>query len=413
MAKTVKPTWRANISETMTEHIACDTLLPVDTYSKRTPLLFNIRPVPNYVIDLKNVRIFAKFRIFKLENNKWVPLAADKDNEVAYYNNFGYSVFEDAHLSVNGSLVETAQREYGRVNYLKNILYHSDDQSFESALYFKDGPGRMAEVVANATINEAEFYRWSSGLDGKSFSCIAPIGLDVFQSDGFLPEHVALTLKLFPAKTENCVLSSGADKDTKPLMVQIDHAELIVPRLKLAPSPTKSISVPYESTKVITLVNQKDVQSFSRSLNLNRLPSKLAITVLSEDQLSGKIGVNGYNFEPRKVKNLKVRCNGICFPSYDGITNDEKNKDYVQAYNSLHAELGVSNLPFPSALYHKNYAIYGINLKNEKNKTGSCDVDIIFSEKPKENLIIFVLCFFESKYSVDAHGTFHCDVPKV
>ena len=228
------------------------------------------------------------------------------------------------------------------------------------------------------------------------------------ESNGYFPDNIALSLRFFPAKTENCILYSGLNPLT--LKLEIVQAELIVPRLKLSPSAPKTLAVPYEATKVITYVYPSEVNSFSRSLNLDQLPSKLAIVVLSEDQLAGKQGVNAFNFELNDVKTVKVRCNGQTYPDLNGIQVDKKNDDYIQAYHALFKELGVQQLPFNVILFEKNYCIFGVNLHSEKEKFGYCDVDIEFSSKPAKNLIVFILCFFDSKYAIGANGAFKCDV---
>ena len=403
MSKPLKPNWRDSLVRIANERIICDTLLPVDSHSNRTPLLFNVRPVPDHVVDLRNVRLHAKFRLQKLVNKEWKKLE-NTDDEVAFYNNFGYSVFEDVHLYINGILAETAQHEYGRVSYLKNLLYHSGDSRYEAALFFNDSPGRMDGVLTDAAANMGEHKRFSAAVGGKEFGCIAPIGLDTFESNGYFPDNVSFTLRFFPAKTENCIFASDPTKNYV-LKAEITHAELVVPRIKLQPSAAK--------TKVLTYINPKDVSSFSRSLNLNQLPSKMAIVLLSEDQLAGKQGENSLMFEHHDVKSVKVSCNGNTYPDLNGLQIDKDNGDYVEPFNALFSELGAANLPFGELLYPKNYAIFGVNLHSTHDKFGTCVVDIDFSKSPSKSLVVMIVCFFDSKFSIGANGTFKCDVPTV
>ena len=50
---TIKDNWRDNVTVRSTEIVTCDTNLPIDIGRQRTPLLFNVRPVPNQLIDTK------------------------------------------------------------------------------------------------------------------------------------------------------------------------------------------------------------------------------------------------------------------------------------------------------------------------------------------------------------------------
>ena len=298
------------------------------------------------------------------------------------------------------------------MTYLKNLLYHSGDSRYEAALFFNDSPGRMAGVLTNAAINMGEHKRFSAALDGEHFGCIAPIGLDTFESNGYFPDTVSFTLRFFPAKTENCVFASHPTL-AYVLKAEITHAELIVPRVKLQPLAAKTLTVPYQSTKVLTYINPKDVSSFSTSLNLDQLPSKMAIMLLTEKQLAGTKGENSLMFEHHDVKSVKVSCNGNTYPDMNGMQMDKDNNDYVEPFNALFSELGATNLPFGELLYPKNYAIYGVNLHSNHEKFGSCVVDIEFSKAPDKSLVVMIVCFFDSKFSIGANGTYKCDVPKV
>ena len=329
------------MSSVSIEHVACDTLLPINTDSNRSPLLFNVNSSPNHVVDTRNIKIHCSFVLQKFDKDEWKGLA--NTDKACVYNNFGFGLFEDVHLCVNGVLVEGGDREYGRSSYLKNLLFSDGSKSLQSALYFEDNPGQM-EVVLASTSNPCQWTRWSAGLENNECTFIAPVYLDILQADGVFPENVSFTLRFFPTRSE-CCIEQSADPAMK-LRAVIKHAELLVPRCKL--SVPKQLTVPYEATKVITFLNPKTITHFTRSLNLPELPSKILLGVLDEKKFKGDAIEHSYFFGHNDVKRVEVHCNGQTYPSQSGI--------------------------------------------------------VIFSKPPAENLVVYVICFFDSKFTIDSRA---------
>ena len=400
MARVLKDNWRTNVSSVSVEHVACDTLLPVNTDSNRTPLLFNVSAVPNHVVDISNLKIHCTFCIEKFEEDSWTAVTlTDANKKICFYNNFGFSLFEDVQLCVNGVLVDDGQREYGRSSYLKNLLFNDGSQSLQTALYFEDNPGQMREVIASSSVNRGEYTRWAM-TRSSSNSFIAPVYLDVLQSKGVFPDNVSFTLRFFPARSECCILQS-AEEEVK-VRVLIKHAELLVPRCKM--SVSKPLTIPYQSTKIFTFLNPKSITHFTRSLNVSEIPDKILVGVLSEKEFNGTAKEHCYYFGERNVKRVELHCNGHTYPTQTGIENDKANNDYTQMYHSLFNQLGVRYVPFPIDRIDKGYALYGIALPNDKGKPGHCDIDIVFGAPPEDNLVVYVMCFFSSKFTIDARG---------
>ena len=139
--------WRKYVKSSFTEVIPCDTVLPADTDKKRSPLLFNVRPSPHQGVDVRNMQIFVKFVVTKKTAEGWVNIAPG--DLITLRNNFGFTLFEDVQLYMNGVLTETAQREYGRLSYLKNLLFCENPQKLESAISELDVDGL---VLADAAL---------------------------------------------------------------------------------------------------------------------------------------------------------------------------------------------------------------------------------------------------------------------
>jgi hypothetical protein len=414
MAPTVKENWRDAVKMCSTEVVTCDTPLPIDIGMHRTPLMFNVRPVPNQVTDTKNIRILVKFRVLKLQPatelqpEQWVGVTFD--DKVSIHNNFGFGLFEDVHLHVNGVLVETAQREYPRTSYIKNLLFknNTEKRMLQSALFYEDQPGYIDKVLHDSILNQGEAIRTGMTLDKKTANFIAPLYLDLLQAGVYFPDHIGMTLHLYPTQPTNCVI---CDVEPVPqLKVEIIDAHLHVPRCQLSIPVLKSFTTQYESVKVLSYVNPKEVMSFSRSLNINQLPKKLAIVVLDEDQDHGVNKPSALNFKHHDVKSIRVRCNGQTYPTAVGMTMDFDKADYREPYTALFTQLKAISPHFFINHFDNGYAIFGVDLPpghrpakiDNGGMYGTCDVDIDFATKPTENLVILVFCFYDSQVSFNA-----------
>jgi hypothetical protein len=393
---------------TSTEIVNCDTPLPIDIDSHRTPLLFNVRPVPNQVIDTKNIRLFVKFRILKKKEGKYVTL--DPSDKVSPQNNFGFGLFEDVHLTINGIPTETAQREYARSSYLKNLLFTSasEKRMLEGAWFHEDAQGYVDRVDNDRQKNYGEANRTTNVNSYEHCSFLAPVYLDTLQAGVYFPDHVGFTLHFYPARTLTCVLYNG----TYDLKLEILESQLFVPRCLLSTLPLKTFSARYENMKVLSYVNPKEVMSFSKSLNTNQVPKKLAIVVLTETQhRGGQMRPSIIRFQNHDVKSVRVRCNGQTYPTAAGMNMDFDKNLYHEAYNALFTQLKADNTHFGCGTFDSNYCIFGVDLPpghhsgKEKNGTyGTCDLDLEFANAPKENMVITVFCYFDSQFSFNDKG---------
>lgn len=404
--------WRRNIKSSFTETVPCDTLLPVDTVNNRGPLSFNVRPAPQHVVDVRNMQLAVKFSVQKKTADGWGNIEAN--DKITLVNNFGFSLFEDVQLTINGTLAETSQREYARISYLKNLLFATNLKKLESALYYEDDPRHLNRVLLNEGENRGEYTRSLIIKLGAKVSFLAPIYLDILQADTYFPETVAFNLRFFPARSMFC-LFQGLQPGTEPieLKVNIHEAELLVPRLQMN-SSIKSVTANYEAAKTLTFISPKEVSLFSRTLNVSPVPKKIAIAIISEKQLNGTYKINPLYFQHEKVKNVTVRCNGQVFPTLGGLKSDFENQDWLEPYNALFTQLGAQSVPFTRQTFENGFTIFGVSLGEKPPKFGTVDVDISFAEAPTENLAILMFCFYDSKLQIDSKGVVHSDAnPKV
>ena len=415
--------WRQHVESTATQSVQCDSVLPVDTDTNRNPLMFNVRPSPGLVIDMKNIRLLFTVIVqkFNATTNSWVKLElADK---VSLYNNFGFSAFEDVQFFLGGTLCETSMREYARSSYLRNLLFTTEQEqkSLESAVFLKDDSMYGDVVMMDSKINPGEFMR-SAMIKDKHVTILTPINIDILQSGSYLPDNTGFSLRLFPAKTDKCILQSKSVETENFLKVKvtITHAELQVPLCRLSVPIPKSVTTDYESCKIFNHVTQKGMKSFSCSVNTEMLPSKMAIVMLSEKRYDGSPDKSGLYFEHHNVSNITVRSNGRVLPTLAGLNMNPEKSTWIEAYSAIFSQLNAISPNLGFATFDNGNAIYGINLQrgsslpDKKPQRGTCDVNITFQKAPDTNLIILLFCYYNSKYTIDKNGVLSSELnPKL
>ena len=414
--------WRQRVESTATQVVQCESVLPVDTDSNRNPLVFNIRSAPGLVVDAKNIKLSFSVTGKKLKEGKWVNL--EKDDKVAPYNNFGFSLFEDVQLFMGGTLVETSMREYSRSSYIRNLLFTSEQEqlALESAFLFKDDPVLSDVVIQDHKNNMWQGMRASKIKDGKPMTVHTPVYMDILQSAAYIPDHTDMTLRFYPAKTNKCVLQTKskivkADKteteDFLQVKLIITRAELHVPRSRLTVPILKNISSNFDCCKVFNYVSPKGIKTFSCSLNSDKLPTKVAIVLVSEGRYEGELGKNGLYFHHHQVSNVTVKSNNRVLPTLNGLNTNPEESNWAEAYTALFEQLGSKNPNMHLTTFDNGNAIFGVNLQPTSDKKmagGTCDIDIGYQRAPTKNLVILIFCYYDGKYAIDKNGNFTSSV---
>ena len=425
MPRTTNYNWRDHVESTAIQPVQCESVLPVDSESKRNPLVFNVRSSPGLVVDAKNIKLLFTINCQKLVDDAWVGL--EINDLVALYNNFGFSAFEDVQLFLGGTLCETSMREYTRSSYLRNFLFTSkqEQRALESAMFLKDNSFYVNHVLSDDK-NPGGRVRRLIIQEEKSVVLYTPVNLDILQSGAYIPDNTGFTLKFYPAKSDKCLQQTMTSSGTPPtrsfiqVKMTITHAELHVPRCHLSSIP-KSVTTDFECCKVFNYVSPKEMKSFSCSLNSEMIPSKMAIVILSEDRYEGTKGKSGIVFNHHKVSNITIKSNGRVLPTLGGMNMDPEKKNWSEAYDSIFSQLNAINPNLQLSTFDNGNAIYGVNLQPEKQNDksmksmrGTCDVNITFQEAPTTNVVILMFCYFQSRFLLDRNGVFVSEInPKL
>ena len=404
--------WRNRVESVNTEVLPTDTVLPLNNYNNNNPIVFRIRQVPNFGIDTKNIQLQFDFKVQKLVDDQWVNI--ENTDKVTPENGFGFTLWSDVQLSIGGTLVTSP--EYGRTSHLKNIFFKSlrEQLSLESAMYYRDDPLAGDEVHHSKNKNAGGCLRWQSIVNGKTKSVTCPVYLDVFQSSGYFPDTVSCELRLFMAKPEVCILQEQADTYLQTRVV-VTAANLRIPRFRMT-AMNKSLTTNYESCRVLSYISPKGMASFNKTFNMQQVPYKIAVAVITEERWNGKQDKSPIYFTHNDVSNISVKVNDQMYPNQYGMSVDggsaTTNGYYNEAYTALFEGFGAIAPPFSYSTMDNGYTIFPIMLtpsQQNENKPlyGAADINVSFKNAPAANMMVLIFCYYNDKFTIDKHGRFN------
>lgn len=139
--------WRAKYCENYSlETVLPQTLLPVNSENP-APIIFEIKAQNGHFIDGSQIKLSVRFKIHKLKNDAWTNL--EQADNVAVINNALHSLFSERLIFIDNGVVESTNLENQRVQYLKNLLWTTEEEKrgrLQSAGWYPDFPGTVLKI---------------------------------------------------------------------------------------------------------------------------------------------------------------------------------------------------------------------------------------------------------------------------
>ena len=399
-------------------------------------------------------------------------------------NNFLHSLFKQVDVYLNGKQVTPAMGTYPYRAYIETLLNYdvsAKKSQLSSALYFKDTPGHMEEggglpSTVDAYVNETKsdgsggnpnkavklsnvtisgtgnqgFAKRSNFIsEGKKFVLSGPIFSDIFMCDRLLLNMVNLKVVLNRAPNAFCLMDIAVE--ASQINPKVKFADVVLKIRKVKVDETVSIANEQilKRTPALYPIRRVECKALTIPANLphvrkdnifsGMIPKSFVFGLVDAAAFSGiyggnKGGSNGfkngnpYNFQHYNVSTITLTVNGEEVPfkqltlDYKG-GNNEKNKDFVQAYNTLFSGTGKmytnTGLDITREEYDKGYTLYVFDLTPDMCNTsgyfnaiqrGSLSVDITFAEA--SNVPIAMVCYgdFENIISINSERNVIYDI---
>ena len=397
-------------------------------------------------------------------------------------NNFLHSLFKQVDVYLNGKQVTPAMGTYPYRAYIETLLNYdvsAKKSQLSSALYFKDTPGHMEEggglpsttviksrqdqtdnkgkdgyakfenVMISGTGNQGFAARSKFIAGGKKFVLSGPIFSDIFMCDRLLLNMVDLKVVLNRAPNAFCLMDIAVAANQINPKVKFEDVVLKIRKVKVDEALSVANEQILKRTPALYPIRRVECKALSIPSNLPHvrkdnifsgiIPKSFVFGLVDAAAFSGiyggnKGGSNGfkngnpYNFQHFNVSTITLTVNGEEVPfkqltlDYKGGSNG-KNKDFVQAYNTLFSGTGKmytnSGLDITREEYDKGYTLYVFDLTPDMCNTsgyfnaiqrGSLSVDITFAEASK--VPISMVCYgdFENIITINSERNVMYDI---
>jgi hypothetical protein len=428
--------WRRTIRAPVeTEIVKPESFLPVTTgASSGSPICFTIKAVPHSYIDGRNIFVEVNFDIEELnDDGEWVKTT--REDKVAPLANVYCSLFEDLNVSFNGVLVENTQRDFALKAYVQNLLYSSvtDKQYWLSAgLFSKDEDGAFTRMGSLSSFPGATKRFWA-GSDKEFVQVYGRLLSDVLSCDNPIPDNVTITVKLFPAKSEACLVQDLSPRQVTDAVTKvtsrvtptagtyrviIKDCSLYVPRIQTPNTMKPANNVfTYSNWRVLSYTHQKDQSSFKKDLAVGEtLPQRALVAFMPESTYSGTWETNKMEFSHFNISNVLMKCNQKHLPFMNGYHDLDfaKGGRYSPAYYGLLTEGGATGCDITYPEYRHGFTIFAFDLTPDKcadvildkpNK-GALELSVDFSKPPSENLIVLVFLIYVGRFEIAKSGAY-------
>ena len=398
-------------------------------------------------------------------------------------NNFLHSLFKQVDVYLNGKQVTPAMGTYPYRAYIETLLNYdvsAKKSQLSSALYFKDTPGHMEEggglpttlekvftydtkadgtvdktkvrtlnnVMLSGTGNQGFAARSKFIAGGKKFVLSGPIFSDIFMCDRLLLNMVDLKVVLNRAPNAFCLMDTAVTANQINPKVKFEDVVLKVRKVKVDEALSVANEQVLKRTPALYPIRRVECKALSIPSNLphvrkdnifsGMIPKSFVFGLVDAAAFSGIYGGkrndnsfksgNPYNFQHFNVSTITLTVNGEEVPfkqlslDYKGGSNG-KNKDFVQAYNTLFSGTGKmytnSGLDITREEYDKGYTLYVFDLTPDMCNTsgyfnaiqrGSLSVDITFAEASK--VPISMVCYgdFENIITINSERNVMYDI---
>ena len=412
--------WRRNNAKHVeTEILKPESILPVSTGSTgRSPICFNIKGVPNSHVDGNNIYMETTFCLEKYRDTVWKP--TKRTDLVLPIANSACSIFEDLNVLINGVLVENTQREFAIKAYLQNLLFSTEADrrkwnknallaldTFANHDVVHDVVTDMDKVMSHM----GQYFRQRTANDEKLHTVYSRLQSDALSCSEPLPDNVNITIKLYPAKSEACLIKAPADD--KVYRLKITECTLYVPRVTTKTSRNIDRTFSYTNWRTLAYTHQTGQSNFRKDIAIGEtLPQKAIVVFMPEDQYNGSWNTSKINFNHSNVSSILMKCNQRHVPFMNGYHCDFKQDIFNTAYEGLSTELGATMHPIEYHWYDDGYTIFGFDLT--PNKTGSValetpmrgalELDVEFNPAPTVNMMVIVLLIYADQFTIMKTG---------
>ena len=349
-------------------------------------------------IDLKNSRLYVRARIVRSNGTEM-----EANERVAPVNNLLQSMWSNVELLVNDRLVTHSNNVHSYVSILSHLLHDSNEMlnsEKQMQMIFKDTPGQfdetnstvpnpdniiagrsfrkvyvgelaanpdaaeeaepqilefgeqVQEVAADSIVgNNGLYHRYLRVQESRAFEMLGNIRLDLMEQLRYLPNGLALKLRLHQQRNSFCLMYPVQQIDE---VQRIYKLELLGARFiarKIKPSAGVLLGHADALTKQPAQfpIIRKECKSFAvpggisqfkqDNIFLGQLPTRVVVAMVRGTAFSGSPQQNPFKFDHYNASLVQIYADGEPVRSRP-LQPNINDRIFIEAYNSLYSELG-------------------------------------------------------------------------
>ena len=284
-----------------------ETINPVNSLDGTRVVEFVIKGSEDY-ISLKDCILLLVVRVKNADNANLAAAA-----EIATINYPLASMFEHLEVYLNNDLV-TNTSEYGYRSYMETAFSYSNHAKntwLQLAGYHEDTSGAMNTLGAANTGFEA---RKTMFTESALVELVGKIHSGLFNQEKLLLNNVDLRLVFTRNKDDFCVMSAT------PCKLELVEAQMVVRRVKLEDSKSNEIQSILSKNDILYHVPRVDMRTYTfpaglRNISVrnpatgNALPSRIMLTIVSNNAYNGSVTENPFNFQHFNMTSADITVN--------------------------------------------------------------------------------------------------------
>ena len=413
------------------------------------PLEFNIEASPVHVTDLS--QCYLKVRLKAVRRNTttgaveavkhmhgltadhlsdpgsipttWATTDADTaagkpadDAKLSCLNNLFHTLYSDAELYVNETLVERVQ-EYPFVA-LFNTTLGFDRATKDSVLpallgYYEDTPGKFSAAEGN----EAHVARVHHLLlNGRETELKARLCFGALDASRVLPNHASIKILLtrkpsaFPLYWVDEANATGPAPNIA-YELELVSAELEVRRLALVPSVARQ-----EESRLAKKMGRFDFvktqcKTFTfgaqrsdiviENLFAGPVPFAVLVAMMPNAAYHGSLQSNSFEFKDYGLQQASLVVDGQIFPSPDGYqrVNADASKftdAFLELYRAFPTAHGVTREQFKGGLF-----VLPFSLEDKRGQNGQVSLNFRFADALPETVTLLAVAYYRVHFVMD------------
>ena len=301
----------------------CRMYSPVANPSDNTTIEFSIPPSSRNFVDLSKTRLKLTIEIKKADDGS----AITKADTVAPVNNSLYSCIKSLEVSFNGTQMNQSEGPMCGYKSIVDTLLEKDEEYIKTqgvlCGFFKDTAFNLDDVDMTTAKNVGLRSRWFRCRDGGRYEVSGFLTNDVFHTDKYLPNGIAINLKLFLARPEFFLMVKGTTKYTYNISAAKLYITYLTPSSEMLTAYTKALSkktamfkYPRSDLTAYVIPSKQQTAEIDNIFSLG-IPQQFFLMFTLNSAHAGQSSQNPFNFQHFFVNLVSVEFEGKKIGGFD------------------------------------------------------------------------------------------------